>query len=181
MSEPQGSFVIEIPRRCLVVLAGVAGSGKSTFARKHFRRSAIVSSDRCREFVCDDPTNQRASPQAFELMYCWLAKRMELGRLCVADATHVTHDSRRKVLDIARTHGYPAYLIVLDTPAELCRERDLLRFKRRVGAEVIARQLEKLPREPARFLQEGFVRVWLLGPEQADRATIRFVPSAPQP
>ncbi len=174
MSDSQDDLVISLPRRCLVVLAGAAGSGKTTFAHRLFRRSQVVSSDRCRELVSDDSANQRASPQAFELMHFWLAKRMELSRFCVADATHATHDSRRRVLDVARAHNYPAYLIVLDAPAEVCRQRDLLRFKRRVGPEVIAQQLEKLPREPERFLAEGFEQVWLLTPEQADRARIQF-------
>jgi len=36
---------IRIPSRVLIVLCGVAGSGKSTFAAQHFTPTQIVSSD----------------------------------------------------------------------------------------------------------------------------------------
>jgi protein phosphatase len=39
---------ITIPELSLVALVGVSGSGKSTFADRHFARTEIVSSDLCR-------------------------------------------------------------------------------------------------------------------------------------
>ena len=50
-SEPR---VIEVPELSLVVLVGASGSGKSTFARKHFKATEVVSSDACRGMVADD-------------------------------------------------------------------------------------------------------------------------------
>lgn len=47
-------MTISLPRLSLVVLVGRSGSGKSTFARKHFRPTEVVSSDACRAMVCDD-------------------------------------------------------------------------------------------------------------------------------
>jgi len=41
----------------LVVLVGVSGSGKSTFARTHFKPTEVVSSDFCRGLVADDETD----------------------------------------------------------------------------------------------------------------------------
>jgi ABC-type phosphate transport system ATPase subunit len=48
---------ISIPKLSLVVLIGPSGSGKSTFARKRFRPTEVVSSDACRDMVCDDETS----------------------------------------------------------------------------------------------------------------------------
>jgi protein phosphatase len=45
---------IEIPDFSLVVLIGASGSGKSTFAAKHFLPTEVISSDRCRGPLCDD-------------------------------------------------------------------------------------------------------------------------------
>src|SRR5437588_952732 len=42
---------ITIPKLSLVVLIGASGSGKTTFARKHFLPTEILSSDACRALV----------------------------------------------------------------------------------------------------------------------------------
>ncbi|HUA67844.1 MAG TPA: AAA family ATPase, partial [Candidatus Saccharimonadales bacterium] len=51
---------ITIPELSFVVLIGVSGSGKSTFARKHFKTTEILSSDYCRGLVSDDENSQTA-------------------------------------------------------------------------------------------------------------------------
>ena len=45
---PPVSTEIKIPDLCLVALVGVSGSGKSTFAARHFQPTEVVSSDFCR-------------------------------------------------------------------------------------------------------------------------------------
>ena len=52
---------IDIPDMALVLLVGSSGSGKSTFAAKHFLPTEIVSSDRARGVVCDDETSMAAT------------------------------------------------------------------------------------------------------------------------
>ncbi len=51
-----------------MLLIGATGSGKSTFARKHFLPTEIVSSDPCRGLVSDDENDQDATADAFELL-----------------------------------------------------------------------------------------------------------------
>jgi excinuclease UvrABC ATPase subunit len=45
---------IKIPKLSLVVMIGVSSAGKSSFARKHFKQTEIVSSDECRAIISDD-------------------------------------------------------------------------------------------------------------------------------
>ena len=45
---------LKIPELSLVTLIGASGSGKSSFARKHFKPTEVLSSDFCRALVSDD-------------------------------------------------------------------------------------------------------------------------------
>jgi protein phosphatase len=78
---------LTIPELSLVVLVGISGSGKSTFARKHFKPTEILSSDYCRALVSDDKNSQEATPDAFDVLHYIAAKRLAAGRLTVIDAT----------------------------------------------------------------------------------------------
>jgi protein phosphatase len=52
--------VTYLRRDVLVMLIGVSGSGKSTFAKQHFGCFETVSSDVCQGLVSDDKTSQSA-------------------------------------------------------------------------------------------------------------------------
>ena len=52
--------ILDIPDFSLVVLIGATGSGKSTFAARHFLPTEVVSSDQARAFVSDDANDQSA-------------------------------------------------------------------------------------------------------------------------
>lgn len=166
------SITISIPRRSLVVLIGLPGCGKSTFARRHFWESSIVSSDACRLLVSDDERNQVVSPQAFAVMEAIAAGRMELGRLVVVDATNLKISARNPWLDLARKHEYPAYAIVLDVPPAECIRRDGGRA-RRVGAGVIVENVRRMKFDLADLLAEGFTGAWRLGVAVIERVKVQ--------
>jgi protein phosphatase len=85
---------VKIPDFSLVVLVGATGSGKSTFAARHFLPTEIISSDRCRALVADDETDQSATPDAFDLVHAIAAKRLARRRLAVIDALRATGIAR---------------------------------------------------------------------------------------
>ena len=58
---------IKIPELSLVLLIGASGSGKSTFAKKHFGKHEVVSSDVCRGIVSNDENSQSATNDAFDV------------------------------------------------------------------------------------------------------------------
>ena len=47
---------------------------------------------------CDDETNQLATTEACELLHFIAAKRLELGRLAVVDATNVQSEARKPLV-----------------------------------------------------------------------------------
>jgi protein phosphatase len=59
---------LTIPELANIALAGPSGSGKSSFARKHFRPTEVLSSDFCRGLVCDEENSQAATNDAFEVL-----------------------------------------------------------------------------------------------------------------
>jgi protein phosphatase len=80
---------ISVPELSLVVLIGASGSGKSSFAREHFKPTEILSSDFCRGLVSDDENDQAATKDAFDVLNYIAGKRLAGGRLTVVDATNV--------------------------------------------------------------------------------------------
>jgi len=152
---------ISIPRNALVVLCGPAASGKSAFARAHFKETQVVSSDRCRALVSDDEENIAVSSHAFELFYFIIAKRLLLGRLAVADSTALSAEVRRRLRKIARDLDAPAHLIAFHVPFEQLVERDRAR-ERTVGEQVLRAQVEKFANAMANVPNEVYDAVWRL-------------------
>jgi len=127
---------IELPDESLVLLVGAAGSGKSTFAAEHFGPTEVVSSDRMRAMICDDPGDQSATADAFELVHALVEKRLEHRRFTVVDATNLEKAAREGLRRVAKSRHVRVDAIVLDVPVDVCIERDASR-RRSVGEAVV--------------------------------------------
>src|SRR5260370_20542197 len=153
---------LTIPELAVVDLVGPSGSGKSSFARKHFRPTEVLSSDFCRGLVSDEETSQSATNDAFEVLYFIASKRLAAGKLVVIDATNVQAEARKSIIALARQfHCIPA-AIVFDMPEKLCHERNRDRPDREFGPHVVRQQSQQLRRSPRNLEREGFCTVPLL-------------------
>ena len=166
-------MTIAIPELSLVVLVGVSGSGKSTFAARHFRPTEILSSDFCRGLVSDDENQQAATNDAFDVLHYIAGKRLAAGKLTVVDATNVQPESRRPLVALAKHHHVLPVAIVLDVPEWICAERNASRADRSFGPHVLRNQRSQLRRSMNNLRREGFHKVvFLSGTDDIDAATI---------
>jgi protein phosphatase len=166
---------VVVPDLALVVLIGVSGSGKSTFARRHFRATQVLSSDFCRGLVADDENDQAATPAAFDLLHHIAGVRLAGGRLTVVDATNVKREDRASLVRLAREHDVLPVAIVLDVPEGECLARNAARPDRDIAPGVIRRQRSDLRRGLRGLGREGFRKVHVLGgTEEIERAVITY-------
>jgi polynucleotide kinase-phosphatase len=173
MTEAPTTRQVVVPAMGLVVLVGVSGSGKSTFARTHFKPTEVISSDFCRGLVADDENDQSATPDAFDVLHYIVGTRLRRGLLTVVDATNVQQSARAALVTLAKSHDVLVDAIVLDVPEQVAIGRNKQRPDRDFGDHVVARQHRDLKRSLRRLTKEGFRRVHVLtGTDQAEAVEI---------
>ncbi len=155
-------MTLTIPELSFVVLIGTSGSGKSTFARRHFKATEILSSDFCRRLVSDDENSQEATQDAFDLLHFIARKRLAAAKLTVVDATNVQPEARKPLVQIARAFHCLPVAIVLDVPERVAHDRNQTRPDRDFGPHVIRQQAQQLHRSLRGLEREGFRHVHVL-------------------
>jgi predicted kinase len=110
-------------RQKIIVLVGLPGSGKSTYAER--QGVTPLSSDLIRQLLADDATDQSIHARVFNCMRYLLRHRLAIGRpvTCV-DATHLTPAERKPYIQIALWYGCDTEAIFFDVPLEICMERN---------------------------------------------------------
>jgi protein phosphatase len=164
---------LRIPESGLVVLVGVSGSGKSHFARRHFRPTQVVSSDYCRAVVSDDENDQSATADAFDLLHHIVRTRLRRGLLTVVDATNVQPRSRAQLVQLAKEQDVLSVAVVLDVPEAVAVARNAARADRDLPDHVVPRQRREL-RRGMRDLHRVFKRAYVLSGAEIDEATVTY-------
>lgn len=138
----------------MVVLIGLPGSGKSTWAGQYGANP--ISADEIRRWLADDPTIQTIHRRVFATVRYLLRQRIELGRPCTfIDATNLTRKERRPYIKIAELYDCDAEAVLFDVPVEVCQRRNAAR-SRVVPEQAIADMARRLT-PPS--LDEGFSRI----------------------
>lgn len=168
---------IKLPEFALIVLVGASGSGKSTFARKHFLPTEVLSSDTMRGWVSDDENSQSVTGDAFEVLHYVATKRLKNMKLTVVDATNVQQSARKPLVKLARDYHALPVAIVLDVPEKVAVARNKERPNRNFGRRVVARHRQDLRRSIKSLKREGFRRVFhLKSVEDIEAITIEREP-----
>lgn len=166
---------IKVPELSLVLLVGASGSGKSTFAKKHFKKHEVISSDVCRGIVSNDENSQSATNDAFDLLNYIIGKRLKNGHLTVVDATNVQANSRKNLISLARQYHTLPTAIVLDLSQRVCEDRNETREDRNFGNHVIRQQKQQLKRSIKGLKREGFRKIYVLKSEEEVNAVTGII------
>ncbi|MDM8564856.1 AAA family ATPase [Candidatus Halobeggiatoa sp. HSG11] len=168
---------IKIPELSLVLLIGVSSSGKSTFAKQHFKETEILSSDNCRAMIADDEVDQTVTKEAFSVLHFIAAKRLAIGKLTVIDATNVQLKARKSLLHLAKEYNVKAVAIVFNLSEQLCQTRRQQRPDRYFGYEIIQRQYNDLQYSLRNLKREGFKQITILNSvTEVEESKVKLVP-----
>lgn len=166
-------YIIEIPEFCLVAMVGASSSGKTSFARRHFRPTEVLSSDFFRGLICDDENSQSITPEAFDLLYYTARKRLQNMKLTVIDATNIRTEARKEVTGLAREQNVHAAAIVLNIPESVIRERNKKRPDRNLPEGVIRSHCKGVKRSIKQLKKEGFRFIYVIDSlEQLEKTEI---------
>ncbi len=168
---------IKIPELSLVLLVGVSSSGKSTFARKHFQETEILSSDYCRAMIIDDEADQSVTKEAFEILHFIAAKRLAVGKLTVIDATNIQAKARSSLLYLARKYHIATVAIVFNLPKDLCKIRSQQRVNRDLDSAIVHQQYDNLQRSLRNLKHEGLKQIIVLNTvTEVNDSEIKLIP-----
>ncbi len=143
----------------LIVLVGLPGSGKSTWAAR--QPYSVLSSDAIRSLIADDPAVQTIHRRVFATLRYLARQRLQLKMpvTCI-DATSLTRWERRPWIRLAQDADCDAEAIFFDTPLEVCLDRNGRR--ERVVPEDVVREMARRLEAPS--TEEGFSTVTVLNP-----------------
>ena len=120
-----------------------------------------MASDALRAIVGSGPADLDASVDAFGLLDTIVNARVGRSLTTVIDTLGLDHPRRLGYLQLARSAGLPAVLVIMNTSPQLCRERNRLR-DRPVPAPILAEQLGKIKSMVDAAADEGWDRVLII-------------------
>lgn len=129
--QPPAPPTLLVPAPIALILAGVPGSGKSTFSHALMQRSTLqpwecVNQDTIRE------GRSGTREQCLQSMAAALKERKNV----IIDRTNVTPEQRQPFIQVAREHGArKVYCVVLQLPSKVCGARAAARTDHAGGVQ----------------------------------------------
>ncbi|MFP4177019.1 MAG: AAA family ATPase [Candidatus Brocadiia bacterium] len=145
------------PRGRLHLLIGIPASGKSRWASHHLGHTNIISSDRMREELTGDPSDQSQNYLVFQRCISRMRNLLHEGREVTFDATNYNENLRKDIVEAARWAGAEIYSYYFDISLNLALERNESR-DRWVPRQIIHRHWRLLT-QPALFEADQHHRV----------------------
>ena len=154
-------------RPTLILLVGLPGAGKTTYAKKYVAdndNTMHLSSDLIRQELWGDEAIQGDNNKVFSLMHDMTITALNHGKSVVYDATNITRKDRAFIISKCPKFAKIEAHIVW-APIETCIERDAAR-ERTVGKDVIDRMLKRFH---APYYDEGIDEIQVIVSDDFDR------------
>ena len=130
-------------KNTLIILAGVSGSGKSTFANLLEEQGwAITCPDRIRAFFYGDESIQGDGNKIFQFAFNNIVEYGKQGYDVVFDATNTTKKARKQVIEKARPH-FDFILCYYFYPSLAKSTANQKKRERQVPREILAKQINQ--------------------------------------
>lgn len=127
----------------LIILAGIPGSGKSTYAQTHYPNVRVVSSDAIREEM-GDVYDQTRNQRVFNTFHQRIAEKLAQGSDVIADSTALDEQARANLVSLAQVFKAEAHLVLFANIGQaVVRNRQRERV---VPDNAMARMLDKFER-----------------------------------
>lgn len=148
----------------VVMMAGLPGSGKSTFAERYVtvngNKPVVLSTDKLREELYGDPSIQGNYKTLFDEVYRRLRNHLKNGEHVIFDATNIKKEHRKIFFDnIADIECVPV-CVVMVADKDISKSRNSRR-KRVVPSYVIDRMADSWEEPVA---DEGFENIVFISP-----------------
>ena len=156
----------------LIILVGIPGSGKSTYAKDYIKKNPDtlhLSSDKIREELWGSESVQGDPSEVFSIMQSRAVEALKNGTDVIYDATNINRKDRSHIIDICPRFAQIEARIIWAS-IETCIRRDAER-KRTVGKSVIDMMLKRF--QPP-FYDEGFDDIKIILPDEFDCTNYRI-------
>ncbi len=153
-------------RPTLIMLCGIPGSGKTTYATKYIEEhpgTVHISSDKTRKELYGNEETQGNPNEVFYLMQSRAVSALNFGDSVIYDATNMTRKDRAGIIAACPKFAKIECHIIW-APIETCIERDSAR-KRTVGKDVIDKMLKRFQ---APYYDEGIDEIKIVFPDGFD-------------
>lgn len=115
-----------VPQPALILMAGLPGSGKSTFARRlaAVTGATLLESDAIRQMLFGGPTHELAESRAlFAAIFAATEQLLRDGRSVIVDATNLKRSDRLPAHEIVRATGASLFILHTTAPESVVLER----------------------------------------------------------
>ena len=146
----------------LFLMMGAPGSGKSYWARNHMNiKDKYISRDEIRfAFLKDGDEYFSKETEVFNEFIAEINHYLTIYDRVFADATHLNFASRNKTISRINVQVDEINVVFLDTPLDICIERNAKREGRKFVPETVIKNMYKSIRLPEK--EEGINKVYIV-------------------